>query len=64
MPWSMATGGSRLPWEIAFLGVNGLRLTMSNDEPYALIIEIATGDLDSVQAIADVLGRHTESRRR
>jgi death on curing protein len=49
---------------IAFLGVNGLRLTMSNDKAYDLIIEIATGDLDSVQAIAEVLGRHTEARRR
>jgi death on curing protein len=49
---------------IAFLGVNGLRLTMSNDEAYDLIIPIATGDLDNVQHIAEVLGRHTEPRSR
>jgi death-on-curing protein len=49
---------------IAFLGVNGLRLTMSNDEAYDLILKIATGDLDDVRAIAEILGRHTEPRRR
>jgi death-on-curing protein len=49
---------------IAFLGVNGLRLTMSNDEAYDLIIEVATGDLDGVRGIAEVLARHTEARRR
>jgi death-on-curing protein len=49
---------------IAFLGVNGLRLTMSNEEAYELIITIATGELDDVQHIAEVLGRHTEPRSR
>jgi death-on-curing protein len=49
---------------LALLGVNGLRLTMSNDEAYGLIISIATGDLDGVRGIADVLGLHTERRRR
>jgi death on curing protein len=48
---------------IAFLGVNGLRLTMSNDEAYDLIISIATGELDDVQGIADALRRRTEPRR-
>jgi death-on-curing protein len=48
---------------IAFLGVNGLRLTMSNDEAYDFIISIATGELDDVQGIADALRRHAEPRR-
>lgn len=48
---------------IAFLGVNGLRLTMSTEDAYDLIIKIATGELDSVQAIAEVLDRHTAPRR-
>ncbi|GLY64376.1 type II toxin-antitoxin system death-on-curing family toxin [Amycolatopsis taiwanensis] len=37
---------------IAFLGVNGRRLTFSNDEAYDFIIAVATGDLDDVAAIA------------
>jgi death-on-curing protein len=48
---------------IAFLGINGLRFTMSNDEAYDLIISIATGHLDAVSAITAGLGAHTESRR-
>jgi death on curing protein len=47
---------------IAFLGINGLRLTMSNDEAYELIISIATGELDDVREITEVLSRHTEPR--
>lgn len=46
---------------IAFLGINGLRLTMSNDEAYDLIISVATGQLDDVKGIAAVLGAHTEA---
>lgn len=38
---------------IAFLGLNGRRLTLTNDEAYALIIEIASGTLDEVSHIAD-----------
>lgn len=37
---------------IAFLGVNGRRLALSNDEAYDLIIEVATGRLNDVSAIA------------
>jgi death on curing protein len=49
---------------IAFLGINGLRLTMSNDEAYDMIIAIATGQLDVVSDIAQTLHRRTEPRRR
>ena len=48
---------------IAFLGINGLWLTMSNDEAYDLIILIATGQLDDVRGIAAVLGAHRAARR-
>jgi death-on-curing protein len=48
---------------IAFLGINGLQFTMSNDEAYDLIISIATGQLDDVSGIAAVLGAHTAARR-
>lgn len=47
---------------IAFLGVNGLRLTVSNEEAYDLIIAIATGELDDVHDIAKALRRRTEPR--
>ena len=38
---------------IAFLGLNGYRLTLSNDDAYTLVIEIATGMLDDVSDIAE-----------
>jgi death-on-curing protein len=40
---------------IAFYGLNGYRLTFSNDEAHDFIIDIATGTLDDVSAIADRL---------
>ena len=48
---------------IAFLGINGLRLTMSNDEAHDLIVSIATGELDDVHDIAGVLRAKTAPRR-
>lgn len=43
---------------IAFLGINGLRLTMTNDEAYDFIIDIAEGTLVEVSEI----GARIESR--
>lgn len=40
---------------IAFLGVNGRRLTLSNDEAYALVMAVSTGERSEVSEIADVL---------
>lgn len=40
---------------IAFYGMNGFRLTLSNDEAYELIVAVAAGELDSVQDIATSL---------
>jgi death-on-curing protein len=37
---------------IAFYGLNGWRLTMSNDEAYELVMAVAAGDLDDVAQIA------------
>lgn len=48
---------------IAFYGLNGMRLTISNDEAYDLVIDVAGGKLDDVPAIASVLERGTETRR-
>jgi death on curing protein len=47
---------------IAFLGINGRRLSATNDEAYDFIIEIATGTLDEVEAIAGWLGEHSAPR--
>lgn len=47
---------------IAFLGVNGVRLTLSNDEAYELIVAVAAGDMDDVPTIAERLRAHTEPR--
>jgi death-on-curing protein len=47
---------------IAFYGVNGRRLTLSNDEAYELIMDVAAGKLDSVDDIAAILTTATEPR--
>jgi death-on-curing protein len=47
---------------IAFYGVNGHRLTLTNDEAYELIMNIAPGKLDSVEDIAAILAKATEPR--
>lgn len=47
---------------IAFLGVNGRRLTLSEDEAYDVIIAAATGQLGEVDEIAAVLRSGTEPR--
>ena len=36
---------------IAFYGLNGFRLTLSNDEAYDLVIAVASGELDDVDSI-------------
>jgi death-on-curing protein len=44
---------------IAFYGANGLRLTLSNDEAYDLVMAIAAGQLDDVPRIAERLRSNT-----
>ncbi len=48
---------------IAFLGINGRRLTLTNDEAYTLIMDVASGQLDDVADIAERLRRGSEPRR-
>jgi death on curing protein len=45
---------------IAFYGVNGRRLTVTNDEAYELVIAVAEGTLDEVEEIAGRLRHATE----
>lgn len=47
---------------IAFYGLNGRRLTLTNDEAYDLVIAVASGDLDDVPSIAARLAAATEPR--
>lgn len=47
---------------IAFLGINGWRLTLTNDEAYDLIMAVASGDLIDVEPIADALVAGTAPR--
>jgi death-on-curing protein len=47
---------------LAFYGMNGMRLTLTNDEAYELIVDVAAGRLDEVRRIAGALQRGTASR--
>lgn len=47
---------------IAFYGMNGRRLTLTNDAAYDLVVQVAAGQLDSVSDIAKVLERSTNAR--
>jgi death on curing protein len=47
---------------IAFYGINGMRLTLTNDEAYELVINIASGTLDEVPSIASALEAGTGPR--
>jgi death-on-curing protein len=47
---------------IAFYGMNGMRLTLTNHEAYDLVIDVASGRLDDIAAIASALQRGTEPR--
>jgi death-on-curing protein len=47
---------------IAFYGMNGHRLTLSDDAAYHLVMRVADGRLDSVADIAAILHTATEPR--
>lgn len=61
---SLVDGNKRLALAglIAFYGVNGRRLTLTNDDAYELIMAVASGELDTVAEIAEILGKATEAR--
>jgi len=48
---------------IAFSGLNGRRLTLSNDAAYNLVMSVAAGEVDTVDAIGAVLRPATQPRR-
>jgi death-on-curing protein len=47
---------------IAFYGMNGMSLTLTNDEAYELVVDVASGRLDDVAAIASLLAAGTKTR--
>jgi death-on-curing protein len=47
---------------IAFYGMNGIRLALTDDEAYRLVMSVATGELDDIAGIASHLERGTEPR--
>ena len=47
---------------IAFYGMNGQRLTFSNDEAFELIMSVASGAADDVSEIARILQSRTVPR--
>jgi death-on-curing protein len=47
---------------VAFFGMNGYRLTLSNDAAYEMVMQVAAGHLDSVDDIAAILRTATEPR--
>jgi death-on-curing protein len=47
---------------IAFYGLNGFRLTATNDEAYELVMAVAAGELDDVEGIASRLESSTAPR--
>lgn len=47
---------------IAFLGLNGQRLVVTNDQAYELLMAVAAGQLDDLNVIADHLRRGSRPR--
>ena len=47
---------------IAFYGLNGRRLTLTNDAAYDLVMNVISGKLDSAEEIAAALHRATRPR--
>jgi len=61
---SLVDGNKRLALAalIASYGINGRRLTLTNDAAYDLVMKVASGQLDSVDDIAAVLNSHRHPR--
>ena len=61
---ALVDGNKRLAFGAmtAFYGMNGMRLTLTNDRAYDLIVEVASGTLSDVPAIGSRLEAGTEPR--
>lgn len=47
---------------VAFYGINGRRLTLSNGDAYDVVMRVAAGELDTVDDIAVILENATQPR--
>lgn len=47
---------------IAFLGINGVRLTLTNDEAYELVMAVAEGQLDEISELAEQIRGSSHTR--
>jgi death-on-curing protein len=61
---ALVDGNKRLAFAatLAFYGMNGMRLTFTNDEAYDFVVSVAAGHLDDVAAIAAQLEAHSIAR--
>ena len=57
------SGRLALAAAIAFCGLNGRRLTLTNDQAYDLVMKVAAGELDQVEESAAILQAATAPRR-
>ena len=48
---------------VAFYGVNGWRLTLTNEQAYQLVTDVGSGTVDEISELAAALERGTEARR-
>ena len=46
---------------LAFHGLNGIRLTLTNDEAFDLVMAVASGELEDVHGVASVLRRAAQA---
>lgn len=47
---------------LAFLGMNGVRLTLTNDQAYELVMAVAAGRLDEIPQLAEELRNGSRAR--
>lgn len=61
---ALVDGNKRLALSatIAFLGVNGRRLTLSNDRAYEVVMSVAVGEMEEIAEIAALIKDGSEPR--
>lgn len=47
---------------LAFLGVNGVRLTLTNDEAYKVVMAVAAGQLDDIPELSERIRNGSQPR--
>lgn len=62
---ALVDGNKRLAFAgtLAFLGINGWRLTLTNDQAYDFVLNIAAGEIREIESVASHLREFSEQRR-